>query len=138
MSRYRPGALIHVAPALLYVGAVFYLGSVSIDPPTEMDFSWNDKVMHAIAFGGMQLTLARAFRFLWPELSVTSVAVRSGVVAALLGGLLELWQAALPHRSAEWLDFIADAVGAALAALFWRWRHRGEALASPSASRTAT
>lgn len=114
----------HVAPALLYVLAVFYLGSIATDPLEDVAFTWKDKVLHAIAFGGMQLTVGRAVRFLWPELSIRSVALRSAVAAALFGGLLELWQAALPHRSAEFLDFIADAVGAGLAGLWWARRQR--------------
>ncbi|NLE88838.1 MAG: VanZ family protein [Myxococcales bacterium] len=122
MSPYRPGALHHVAPALLYVLAVFYLGSISTDPLAEVSFDWKDKVIHAIVFGGMQLTLARAVRFLWPELTIRRVAVVSAVAATLCGGLLELWQAALPHRTAELLDFLADALGAAVAGVWWARR----------------
>lgn len=124
MSAYRPGALHHVLPALLYVVAVFYMGSIAVDPPGELAFDWSDKVLHALAFGGMQFTLARAMRFSWPELSAERVAVRSVVTAAACGGVLELWQAALPHRSAELLDFVADAVGAGLAGWFWWGTHR--------------
>ncbi len=119
MSTYRAGAFLHVAPALLYIGVVFYLGSIAVDPLVGVDFDFKDKVMHALAFGGMQLTHARAFSFLWPEWPRRRVALWSGLSAASFGGLLELWQAALPHRSADFWDFIADAVGAFVAAFVW-------------------
>lgn len=132
MSGYRPGAVLHVAPAILYVVAVFYLGSVSIDPLGDMTFAWKDKLLHALVFAGMQLSLARAMRFTWQRASVLDVAVRSTVAAILCGGALELWQAALPHRSAEWLDWLADGVGAALAGVFWWYRHEPDHAEKPS------
>jgi VanZ family protein len=116
-----------VVPALLYVVAVFYMGSISVDPPAEMAFDWSDKVLHALAFGGMQLILARALRFSWPEVAPERVAVHSTLAATAFGGLLELWQAALPHRSADFWDFLADAVGAGVAGLFWWGGQRSRA-----------
>ncbi len=113
-----------MAPALLYVLAVFYLGSSATDPLADISFDWKDKVLHAIVFGGMQLTLARAVRFVWPGHTTRRVALVSTAAAILCGGLLELWQAALPHRSAELLDFVADAVGAAAAGVWWARRQR--------------
>ncbi len=47
---------------------------------------------------------------------VAQVALCAGY-ATSIGGLLELWQALLPYRSAEWLDFVADAAGAAAASV---------------------
>jgi VanZ family protein len=38
-------------------------------------------------------------------------------VSVLLGGALELWQALLPYRTCEFLDWVADALGAALGVL---------------------
>jgi VanZ family protein len=56
-------------------------------------------------------------------------ALRGFAASTALGALLELWQAFLPYRSAELLDWVADALGAALAALllvaFWRLAERG-------------
>ena len=78
-----------------------------------------DKVEHALAFGLMQWTHARAVAFFWPKLSGRQVALVTFGTAALAGGLLELWQFALPHRMADWADFAADAVGAAIGALLW-------------------
>ncbi len=119
--RYRAGALLYVIPALLYVGVVFYFGSIAIDPLQIVSFDLKDKVLHALAFGGMHLTQARAFSFLFEEWSPGRVAATAAVSTTFFGGLLELWQAGLPYRSADPFDFLADAVGAAVAALLW-WR----------------
>jgi VanZ family protein len=119
VSSYRAGAFLHVAPAVLYVGAVFYLGSSPVDPLHGVDFELKDKVLHVIAFAGMQLTQARALAFIWPEWSRRRVATSAAILTSLLGALLEVWQAALPHRSADVFDLVADVTGAVLAAFVW-------------------
>ncbi len=122
---YRPGVFLHVAPAVLYVVAIFYMGSSTQDPLAGLDFDLKDKVGHAVAFAGMQVTQVRAQKFLWPAWSAKRLALTSTLTAIAFGGLLEIWQAALPHRTAEWGDFIADAIGAVVAGLVW-WRMQRE------------
>ena len=51
------------------------------------------------------------------------------LVPVLLGGALELVQAyCTTYRSGEWLDFVADAIGAVLGSgagwLWWKWKRR--------------
>ena len=117
-----------LAPAVLSVVVVFVLGSAEMPHIPETDFKWSDKVGHLFAFGFVQVTHVRALEFLGAprkNLSQIGWAVAS---ATLVGGLLELWQSFLPHRSAEWGDLLADAVGAALAGvLYWALFRRGEA-----------
>jgi VanZ family protein len=50
-----------------------------------------------------------------------------------LGGGLELWQMLLPYRSAEFLDFVADAVGALIAVAFTAvvWQLQGARAPAP-------
>ncbi|MEZ4223806.1 MAG: VanZ family protein [Polyangiaceae bacterium] len=117
----RGGFFLNVVPALLYVVAVFYGGGMrgSVVPTQEIRFG--DKILHAIAFGAMVLVLRRAYAWLSPTWSAGRVLWLSALTSALVGGLLELYQMALPHRSAEWLDFIADALGAALVAAALHW-----------------
>jgi VanZ family protein len=121
VSSYRAGAFLNVAPAVLYVGVVFYLGSISIDPMQGVDFELKDKVAHFIAFGSMQLTQARAMSFIWPEWSRKRVATWAAICTTLVGALLEVWQSALPHRSADPWDLLADMIGATAAAFLWVW-----------------
>jgi VanZ family protein len=119
VSSYRAGAFLNVAPALLYVGVVFYLGSLTIDPLQGVTFELKDKVAHFIAFGGMQLTQARALSFIWPEWSRKRVAIWAAIFTSLVGALLEVWQSALPQRSADPWDLLADVLGATAAAFLW-------------------
>lgn len=89
----------------------------------------NDKLMHFIGFAIAAWLWCRAYRHLYPGAPARTVALRGGLASAGLGALLELWQALLPYRSAELLDWVADALGAGLAALlmaaFWRISARG-------------
>jgi VanZ family protein len=67
-----------------------------------------DKITHFAAFLGLEWLIELAL------LGMAGAARRRAAVAmsAGAGGLLELVQAALPHRSAEWLDLLADSLGA--------------------------
>lgn len=107
------------APAIAYVIVVFVLGSVR-ELPAPVTHVW-DKFQHFAAFGVMQVIVARALSgrttmsFAWQQvLAVT--------ITSALGALLEVYQMALPWRSAEVGDWVADTIGAALAALgCWTW-----------------
>lgn len=112
----RPGWTIYVLPALVYSLAAFYFGSVHADPIDLAHFDFEDKIMHALVFGGMHWTHARAAGFLWPVMRTPLLAAWAFFTTALAGGALELWQFLLPHRSADWADFAADCVGAGIAA----------------------
>ena len=111
-----------VWPALLDAALILVVGSLPEAPPGAEKVS--DKTLHAIAFGIFAWLASRAVRFLRPEGSPAG-ALLAGLAASVgLGGGLELWQMLLPYRKAEWLDFVADAVGAllavALTGVVWR------------------
>jgi LPXTG-motif cell wall-anchored protein len=67
-----------------------------------------DKSNHALAF----FTLALLGSACWPR-----SAVRVCIAIALYGGAIEIAQALTPTRDGEWLDWCADMVGIAVAAL---------------------
>ena len=108
--------VVDVLPALLYMGAIFYGGSIPLrTPPIDVGLPV-DKVLHLLAFGGLQLLLVRAlrqgpWRLSWSNRNWIAVAG-----ASALGLLLEVYQSTLPYRSAELWDWIADTLGALLAA----------------------
>jgi hypothetical protein len=110
----RGGFFLNVVPAVLYVMAVFYGGSIKGSALPMPDFHWSDKALHALAFGGMQIAMLRAVRFAAPELSPQKHRLAALAVVVSIGGLLELYQLGLPHRSAELADWIADIIGAAI------------------------
>ena len=78
-------------------------------------FNWWDKAQHALAFavlGGLGLGA-------YPR-HVPRVLI--GLV--LMGGCIELVQAATGWRYGEWFDWLADIVGVVLAGLLWRFLTR--------------
>jgi VanZ family protein len=93
---------------------ILVIGSLPVAPPGTQHFS--DKTLHCIAFGILAWLACRAFRYCSPEAPARALGLGFASSVAL-GGALELWQAFLPYRSAELLDFVADAVGALIAVL---------------------
>jgi VanZ family protein len=119
-ARGSGGFFLHVAPAILYVLAIFYAGSVAQGPNFDVRFAAQDKLLHFVAFFGMQLTMFRAVRWKRAEIGTARPALLAFLVSSGMGALLELWQATLPHRSPELLDWLADTAGAGAAALVLR------------------
>ncbi len=112
-SRYS--VWFQVAPAVLYVALIFWLGSVQMPDGPEGPPMPSDKVMHLLAFGGMQLVVFRAVRFRWPRIGLVAQLLRAAAVSAGLGALLEFYQWFLPYRSCDIADWVADVIGVALA-----------------------
>jgi VanZ family protein len=107
-------------PALLYAAGIFYGGVIDIGPLPQVSFVATDKLLHALAFAGLAV-----LAFL--GLSAGSLRRRQLIATCLstaAGGLLELIQTALPYRSGDWLDLLADAIGAALGAASLGWLTR--------------
>ena len=100
-------------PALAYTALVFVVGSLpaAAGPP-----SVSDKTLHLLAFVPFSPLSERAVRAFRPGLPARLRYFLAFALASGCGGLLELWQAALPHRSCDLLDWVADTAGAALGA----------------------
>lgn len=85
-----------------------------------------DKMVHAGLFGVLALLVVSEQNLLRSRLSVEKKSRRIGFTVAVLYGaaieLMQLW--VFTARGAEWLDFIADAIGAGMAVLFYRWFNR--------------
>lgn len=125
----RGGFFVQVVPALLYAFAIFYGGLARVPKTASVDVSHFDKLLHALAFGFMQVVVLRAVRYEASKLSFRNQnALAFGLVVAL-GGLLELVQLMTAHRSAELLDWVADAAGAGAMALWLAWLARDRACA---------
>ena len=120
-----PGFYRHVLPAVLYVLGIFVGGSWPQGIDTGLDFTYQDKVLHLVVFGGLVVLVERALSALLPTRRPSTRLWFALATACVVGGLLELWQALLPSRQAELGDWLADAVGALLAA-FVVWRIGGE------------
>lgn len=95
---------------------VFWQGSLAGGPKTP---GIHDKLAHFVVFGGLAVLCVPVLRAIASTTGLPRFAQMVWCVAyaTLMGGLLEIWQATLPHRSAEWLDFLADFGGAAVASV---------------------
>jgi len=107
------GLALDVVPALFALGIMFWAGLIPLKSLPGPDFELADKVWHACGFGGLAGLSSRVFvHFRRPALLAARDAA---LVATALGGVLEVMQSFTPYRSADWADFLADALGAALA-----------------------
>jgi VanZ family protein len=113
----EPAVLIRdVFPAAAYVGVIFYTGLIRLGKLPEVGFVATDKLLHALVFGGLAILLARAARVLLPGMPVPKRLAVAVLGASFLGALLEVCQLLVSYRSAEFLDWLADTVGAVGAA----------------------
>jgi hypothetical protein len=109
----RRGVGLDVAPALCALGLMFWLGLTPVDSLPGPDFELADKVWHLIAFGGLAGLLSRTIVYLGhPPLLA---AREASLIAVTLGAMLEVLQSFTRYRSADFADFLADALGVALA-----------------------
>jgi len=105
--RVSPGAWR--ALLLLFLVLVTWLALVPKPPPVA-DTGW-DKMNHVLAFAALGLSA-------WFGFGQTRLRAVMALLALLAyGGLIEVLQAQLPPRSAEWGDLLADAVGLTAGAL---------------------
>ena len=98
-----------------YCAIIFYLSSLEDVPVPGLDIPGMDKVMHAVLYGGLAATV-------WHGLRRSNETVNRGLlfavpmIFALLYGLSdEYHQLHVPGRAFDWLDCVADGVGAAMA-----------------------
>ena len=102
--------VLHLAPLCAYVGLVFLAGSVRSQGIRVGD----DKLAHFLGFALMQALAVPALSFLRVPGRPMARWIAAAGFASLVGAGLELWQATLPHRSAEWMDWAASTLGALL------------------------
>ena len=125
----------YAVATLLYCGVIFALSAQSEPPGTEwsfLDLPGIDKVAHAILYAGLAGVVSLG---IWRSNESVRAPIRFWipVLFALLYGLSdEIHQIYVPERSFDWMDLLADGVGATIVQvpLFAYLRpdakHRGE------------
>ncbi len=109
------------SPLIAYAALIF---AQSHFPSPQMPtlFTVSDKLLHLAAYVVMGILCFRAFRSRWPRARPGTLTWASAAASALYGLTDELHQAFIPGRSADTLDWAADALGGLLgAALFLLW-----------------
>jgi VanZ family protein len=98
-------------PVLLYVALIFVVSSIQNLQPPQLFGPLSDKIPHACEYGILGFLLVRAMR----GTNVVGASVRAGLVALILGMAValsdELYQAHVPGRQSDPLDFLADTIG---------------------------
>ncbi len=114
MKRSIRSAAWRFGPAVLYMAVVFALSHSSRPPLPRLLWVLGDKVLHTLEYVPMGYLWARALGhrggrgLLW------------GFLAAVgFGATDELHQWFVPRRQPSWLDWAADALGAAVGVLLW-------------------
>jgi VanZ family protein len=99
IDREKPNGAWSFACAALLIAQIFSLGSLPFEPFEP----WN-KIFHVLAYSALALMLWIATDGRRPVLVIVGV--------MMLGALDEFRQAAIPARSADVFDFLADALAA--------------------------
>lgn len=94
------------------MAVIFFLSSLP-DPGTAPG-GFSDKILHVLAYA----TLGAAFLFALADARPQRITIAAAVIAVFLGtlyGISDEWhQSMVPDRTVEFLDLVADAVGAAI------------------------
>lgn len=112
------GLLLDVLPTLAYLALLFWFGLIPLKKLPGPNFSWIDKVYHAAVFGGLAALLSRLLRYFGRPARQSHLL--AALAATLLGGLLEVLQSFTAYRSADFADFVADALGVGIVYLALR------------------
>ena len=105
-----------VLPALLWTLALFFGGGgpAPAEGPGDLIGVPSDKLLHAVAFFVLTLLVARAVHYELPDRPPLARSLFAAGLSVAIGVLLEVYQLALPDRSASVADAVADAIGAVL------------------------
>jgi VanZ family protein len=102
------------SPVVAYMAFIFGLSSLSKTPAFP---SGVDKYLHALLYAGLGALVVRALTGGWRRPVTLVVVVLTVLMAASYGVSDEFHQSFVPHRNVEALDVVADATGAAIAAV---------------------
>lgn len=113
------GTWVHGALPLAFTWLIFVRGSAPAEPDA---IQVNDKLAHAVVFMVLALLCGPLAAHVWIRGGRPGTRSLFPFVAAcagysmFVGAALEVWQAGIPHRTADVWDWVADAVGALVAA----------------------
>jgi VanZ family protein len=101
-------------PVMGYMAFLFVLSTIR---ETPQDPGGVDKDVHGLLYAGLAVLTMRALAGGWRAPMTLTHAVLAIVIATLYGISDEWHQSFVPPRESDWLDVVADAAGASLAAV---------------------
>jgi VanZ family protein len=107
-------------PVVLYAGVIFFLSAQSHPEDQLPSFLFkevSDKVLHAVEYGILSLLCYRAYRWAAGPAVARQAVVLAILTASVYGFTDEAHQAFVPLRESSWQDWLADTLGATLAAV---------------------
>ena len=116
-SRRNRRIILRWTLAFLYAAGLFVVSSIPGNDLPQLKIG--DKLLHALAFGGLAVLICRALRAQKPAWSQRTVVVLGVLAAVAYGCFDESYQSFVSERRAELSDVVADGVGALLAG--WGW-----------------
>ena len=124
--------LLRWLPALLWATGIFILSAWSSPPKMDKVLPMADKAVHWTLFSVQCWLIARA---LGPKLSLPATVVLAIVLASAYGATDEFHQRYVPNRTCDFMDWVADTLGAsAAAAAFYAYEtHRSAQANRPTA-----
>ena len=114
---------LSILPVVLYCVLIFYLSSRP-GGFAPLGFKAEDKIIHFFEFFILGWLLSRGFQFGRTDLISNKLVLLVILIGAFYGASDEFHQYLVPGRSAEVLDWLADAVGATAGALGYRRYHK--------------
>ncbi len=109
------GFLLHHLPALIYMGVIYYVSSLSRISPPSLGLGWEDKIYHFGEYAILAALVYWAIRFYTPKVSSIQVYVLAFLLCTLFAVSDEVHQIYVPGRESRVGDVIADVLGAAVA-----------------------
>lgn len=116
-NRRHRSIIVRWTLVILYTAGICVASSVPGNDLPQLKMS--DKLLHALAFGGLTILICRALRLQKPAWSQRTVAVLGILATVAYGCFDESHQSFISERRAELSDLAADGVGALLAG--WGW-----------------
>jgi VanZ family protein len=111
-----PGAVSRLAPVIVWMALLLFVSTVRFKVPIQPGFSHSDKLTHFIVYLPLGALLIRA----WRKDDSRNGSARSVLLAAFFGAgyglFIEYIQTMFPERTFEWMDCIADSLGAMMGA----------------------
>lgn len=106
--------IIQFIPTLAVIGTILFLSLSSSQELPQVEIPYLDKIAHFCMYGGlMGIYSFDTYRSTLLHGSRRKILLAGWLVAICFGGIVELFQGyCTDSRSADWLDFLANAVGA--------------------------